>query len=271
MLTLDNPVETKKFYQLLSNVHIDPSCVTYLTTYKDNFFFDFIAKTDNQFINFCHITETNLARYQVILQFHEWIKLNPSSNFVPSIVKLVALGGIDDMWFYEEIPYYNNLDELSVTNCLQIDNTIKSFNDHVKIFSKTINPILQHNYNLIIKNYCNTTTDFDNGIVFEYGDIFTMFRCNRITMINNDFYFAGYQGFLYYEKILTPIGILIMSSLNDSIEEKNKKLLQVDKLTLTNAVQVLIKKSNFEFKGFLNQDDEFNKHIAQLEMIAWTK
>jgi hypothetical protein len=271
MLTLDDPVETKKFYQLLSNVHINPSCVTYLTTYNDNFFSDFIAKTDNQFINFCHITENNLARYQVILQFHEWIKLNPSPNFVPSTVKLVSLSEIDDMWFYEEIPCYNNLDKLSVTDCLQIDNTIKSFNDHVKLFSKTINPTLQHSYNLIIKNYCKTKADFNNDIVFEYGDIFTMFMCNRITKIDNNFYFAGYQGFLYYEKVLTPTGILIMSSLNDSIEEKNKKLLQVDKLTLTAAIQVLIKKSNFEFKGFLNQDDAFRKHIAQLEMIAWTK
>lgn len=270
ILTLDSHAETEKFYTLLSNMQIDPSCVTYLTTYKDSTFFDFIAKVDDRFINFCHITKKNIARYQIILKFHEWIQENPSPNFNPSLVKMISLGSSDDMWFYEEMSYYDRLNSITFDECLQINDTINTFNNHIKQFSKTLPLNLKQEYNLIIQNYCAKDVSItDDDIIFEYGDIFTMFACNRITKTNDLFQMTGYQGLLFYDRQFTKLFIIIMSCLLDNLEDKKTKLSLINPQStemIRTIIQILLKKSNDEFKGFLNQDDNFKKHITELEI-----
>jgi len=279
MLTLDNIENTIKFYKLLSKVQIDPTCITYLTSYKDKLFFDFIAKTDHQFVNFCHINNKNMARYNIILKFHEWIQLNPHPNFKSSVVKVLSLGGTDDLWFYEEMIYYENLSTISFDECLQINSTIKNFNNYIKEFFKTLSVQEKNDYTLIMKNYCKDEfkMKFDNNFIFEYGDIFTMFKCNRITKIDNNFQITGYQGFLFYDDQFTTLLIIIMSCMLDTLENKKIKLSLIDTQStemLKDIIQNLTKKSNTEFKQwllFLNCDDIFKKHIAELETILWKK
>jgi len=276
MLTLDTLENTTKFYKLLSKVQIDPTCITYLTSYKDELFFDFIAKTDHQFVNFCHINNKNMARYNIILKFHEWIQLNPHPNFKSSVVKVLSLGGTNDLWLYEEMIYYKNLSTISFDECLQIDSTIKNFNNHIKGFFKTLSAQEKKDYNLIMQNYCKDEfkMKFDSNFIFEYGDIFTMFRCNRITKIDNNFQITGYQGFLFYDDQFTKLLIIIMSCMLDTLENKKIKLSLIDTQStemLKDIIQILTKKSNNEFKLFLNCDDIFKKHIAELETILWKK
>lgn len=270
---LDNSRKSLKFYRLLSLAGLSASQVSYLTIYDQNIFFDYIARVDNKFINFCLINDRNLARYQIFFKLEEWLKEHPCSMFDMPVINVIELDG--DKWFYEEMSYYNDINNLTFDDCLLINEKIVEFNQHVQKFASTVDYELSIAYNSIIKEYRPSYLQRDKTTLsLEYGDVGTMFDCNRISKIDNVIKFTGYQSFLFYDNELTSNLILVKSMLTDTYDEKVLKISHIKDENIPMLEKVIAIQE--ERIGRVPQEHYKNTsdilmHLNEIKEILWKK
>lgn len=246
------PLEKLTFYKLLSSVGFRSADVTYFYIYKDPLFFDYIAKVQDNFINFCLLTESNISRYYIIKKFDAWIRENSIACFEPPSIQLIKID--NQMWFYEKMQYYPDLGKLSYNECIEFDNEIQRFNEHISSFKELLSKEEKEEYNRIIFEYTPSNMHGAvDDIIFEYGDSFRCFDCNRVTKKNDKFIFTGYQGLLFYDQQINIGIILIMSMLNDTYKEKENKIALLSKEEIKSLGDILI----IQEQRILNYPDQF--------------
>lgn len=266
-------MEKLKFFKLLKAVDISSIDVEYYYVYEDPLFYDYIIKVKDRFINFCAITENNQARYTVLDKLDKWLEKNPIDIFEKSVVKIIEVDG--QLWFYENMPYYSDLGKLSYDDCLLMDQQIKKLNEHILPFKQQLTKEEQLSYNKIIFDYTPSymmpSTD---SILFEYGDIFRCFDCNRIKKTDTGFKFTGYQAFLFYYKNFNVSVILMMSMLSDTYKEKETKLEKFNEnelQTLLVSIEVHKSRTDHYADQIYKNAEDFAKNLTDIERIICKK
>ena len=263
-------VEKLKFYRLLSAVGISARDVTYFYIYNDSLFFDYIAKVQDSFINFCLLTEANISRYYIIKKFDTWIRENSIACFDPPTIQLIKIN--NQVWFYEKMHYYPDLGKLSYNDCIEFDNEIQRFNKHISSFKKLLSKEEKEEYNRVIFEYTPSNMRGEVGdILFEYGDSFRCFDCNRVTKKNDKFIFTGYQGLLFYNQQINIGIILIMSMLNDTYKEKENKiaLLSKEEIKSLGDILIIIEQRILNYPDqFYTSSEDFIKNLEDIKGIV---
>lgn len=261
-------MENLKFFKLLSSVGASPKDVTYSYVYSDHLFYDYIAKVGDRFLNFCLITATNSARYEMLIKLDTWMSTNEIDCFERPEVKVIEVGG--QQWFYESIPFYPNLGKLSYQECLLLDHHLYILNQHVLGFAKNLTDQEKSAYNAIIMEYVPDHLRAGyTDVILEYGDIFRSFDCNRISRTATGFKLSGYQAFLFYNKDYNMAMTLIMSMMNDTYSEKQQKLAEVssDDLNRIKGITSIQDDRVQRFPDQFYKIDEFAAALTDIKAI----
>ena len=253
----------------MSTVGLKPADVSYFYIYKDHLFFDYIAKVNDRFVNFCKVTDENQSRYSVLTKLDKWLDLNPFYGFERPIIKHLDVD--NQQWFYENMPFYQDLGKFTYNDCVLFDKLMQEFNEHILPFKNQLTDNEKQCYNKVIFDY--TPVDMrnkDSDILFEYGDSYRCFDCNRITRHNNTLLFTGYQGFLFYNQDFNIGIILLMSMLFDTYKEKEQKLKSLDLVTI-DKLHYLIKTQEQRVRMYPDQFyrsiEEFKKNLEDVKDI----
>lgn len=212
------------FFKLMNSVGLDPRLVEQYSIYDDGEYHDHIAKLGSSYVNFCRITPSNRARYQVLLALDQWLARNPTELFQPPEVRLLECEG--EEWYYERIDYYDTVLPLSYEQCMILDQRQRQFNQHCEKFAETVSEPLRRDYNRAIGFYLQHT-DLElpeNTLHLMYGDWVRTIDCHRIGFGAKGYVFTGYQAFLFYHPTVNPATLLLMSMIKDTQSQREHKI-----------------------------------------------
>lgn len=265
-------MEKLKFFKLLKLVDLNPSDVSYYYVYQDKLFYDYIAKVGDRFVNFCRVTDVNRPRYKLLAKFDRWIRENPCDYFEPSTVSFIQVDG--QTWFYENMAFYQDVGKMTYADCETFDSQMQSFNQYVLPFKSQLSDSDKLSYNQVILEYSpDSMIESNHDILFEYGDAFRCFDCNRVTRISDQFKFTGYQGFLFYNHKFNINMIVMMSMLSDTLDEKEIKINLLDS-EKTHTLDQLIDHQTERVTQYPDQffkSSEFAKNLQDIKGIICKK
>lgn len=193
------PKEKIEVLMLAKEQQLDISNVDYAVKYvHPEYFFDYIIRIDNQYYNFCKVTDFNKSRYDNLLAINEHLKT--SKVFVCSDAQYITHK--DQLWFYEHAPSFTErYDDLDFYDLHLLIKSIELLNDEVEgikldddglPFSKSI-------YKTEIERcYGNSNIDYSTMV---FSDIEKTLELRRIKKTESGFCFSGLQSFLAYPRM----------------------------------------------------------------------